>query len=394
MEPLGIYIHIPYCVRRCPYCGFYSNAICCGDDINTFARSDCNSEIADYFDILKKELGYRAESTGSSYYVDSIYFGGGTPSLADPELIGGMIDEAARIYEVTDDCEISMEANPGTVTEDRLRAYRHAGVNRLSLGIQSFDDSVLRTLGRIHSAVDARKAFDEARAAGFSNVSMDLMFGVPGQSRKMWKETVNECASMLPEHVSFYSLQIEEGTQFYKDYKMGDMTPVSDEEDRQMYHGAIQILREHGYKQYEISNAALPGRECRHNLKYWTFRDYLGIGASASSFMNKVRRTDPGAGYMAFADAGFPDSELAENHMNSDFDNAADYMITGLRLADGIDEADFAGRFGKTVWEMFPEAKDDLKGFFEDRSVIESDGRLMITERGFDISNRILSAFV
>ena len=396
MKPLGVYIHIPFCVRRCPYCGFYSNA--CGNNYQ--------EDIEEYFGLLRKELEFRYQDSDSSYYVDSIYFGGGTPSLADPELIGGMIDEIASLYHVADDCEISMEANPGTLSgfsikthsphdaADRLKAYRAAGVNRLSLGVQSFDDAVLKTLGRIHSAEDARRGFDDARAAGFDNVSMDLMFGVPGQTEEIWESTVEHLASMRPEHVSFYSLQIEEGTKFYHDYKMGDMVPVTDEEDRRMYHTGLEILREHGYSQYEISNAALPGRECRHNLKYWTFCDYLGVGASASSFMNGVRRTNPGAEYTKFAAAGFPQSGLAEDHANSLFDNAADYMITGLRLTCGISLSDFENRFGRSVWEMYPGARRELSDFFASDSIVESGDWLRITESGFDISNQILSAFV
>lgn len=392
MRPLGIYVHIPYCVRRCPYCGFYSNAAD-GD-------ADLSQDIENYFGLLKKELEFRKANSDSSYYVDSVYFGGGTPSLAKPALIGGLIDKISSLYDVSDDCEISMEANPGTLSgkqnppADRLRAYKSAGVNRVSIGAQSFDDDVLRTLGRIHTAGDAQRAFDDARAAGFDNVSMDLMFGVPGQTEETWESTVGILVSMLPEHVSFYSLQIEEDTKFYQDYKMGDMVPVTDEADRRMYHTAIQLLKDNGYEQYEISNAALPGHECRHNMKYWTFRDYLGIGASASSFMNGIRRTNPGTEYNVFALDGFPDSGLYENHANSDFDNAADYMITGLRLIHGINEPDFKDLFGRTVWEVFPDARDDLQMLFESGDIVEESGRLYITEQGFDISNKILSVFV
>lgn len=385
MKSLGIYIHIPFCVRRCPYCGFYSNA-CNG--------ADHSEEIEIYFDMLKRELEFRKRNMGSSYYVDTIYFGGGTPSLAEPSLIYDMIEDVAAQFKVSDDCEVSMEANPGTVDKSRLEAYRDAGVNRLSLGVQSFDDEVLRTLGRIHDAKAARRAFDDARAAGFDNVSVDLMFGVPGQTEDIWEETVREAASMLPEHVSFYSLQIEEETQFYNDYKMGDMVPVTDEEDRRMYHTAIRILREYGCEQYEISNAALPGKECRHNLKYWTFRDYLGIGASASSFTDGVRRTSPGERYREYADAGFSQDMLVENHVNSDFDNTSDYMITGLRLTKGIDMSDFRKRFGKSVWDMFPEAKIELSDFFNSGGLAEQKDHLYITEKGFDISNRIMACFV
>ena len=385
MKPLGIYIHIPFCVRRCPYCGFYSNA--CGGE-------DHSEEIETYFDMLKRELDFRKRNMGSSYYVDSIYFGGGTPSLAEPSLIHDMIEDVAAQFKVSDDCEVSMEANPGTVDKSRLEAYRDAGVNRLSLGVQSLDDGVLRTLGRIHDAKAARRAFDDARAAGFDNVSIDLMFGVPGQTEDIWEETVSETVSMLPEHVSFYSLQIEEETKFYNDYKMGDMVPVTDEEDRRMYHAAIQILHEHGCEQYEISNAAFPGKECRHNLKYWTFCDYLGIGASASSFTDGVRRTNPGEAYCEYASADFSEDMLSENHTNSDFDNAADYMITGLRLNEGIDTADFRKRFGKPVWDMFPEARDELSGLLDSGDLVEQNDRLYITEKGFDISNRIMTCFV
>lgn len=385
MRKLGIYVHVPFCVRRCPYCGFYSNA--CG-------REGYEDRITEYFSLLEKELAMCSVNVQAPYYVDSIYFGGGTPSLADPALIGGLLDKIAGIWEVSTGCEISMEANPGTLTKPDLDAYRKVGVNRLSIGLQSFDDSILKTLGRIHTAEDFVRSYDNARDAGFDNINADLMFGVPGQSKATWENTVERLASMLPEHISFYSLQIEEGTRFYHDYKMGDMAPVTDEEDREMYHLAIRILNDHGYSQYEISNASLPGRECRHNLKYWTFQDYLGIGASASSFIGGVRRTNPSEGYAEYIMKEMPKDMLPEDHRNSVFDNAADYMITGLRLRRGINESDFSERFGKTIWDMFPDAGEDLSDFFDEGFIKEESGRLYITEEGFDISNRILACFV
>ena len=385
MKNLGIYVHVPFCVRRCPYCGFYSNA--CG--------YEGIGRIREYFDFLGRELDLRSrEYSDTPYFVDSVYFGGGTPSLAEPELIKDMIGKIGECFPLSDDAEISMEANPGTLTRSTLTRYRDAGVNRLSMGLQSFDDDLLKTLGRIHTAEDFRKCFDDARSSGFDNISVDLMFGVPGQTRGIWASTVDELVSMHPEHISFYSLQIEEGTPFYEQYKMGDMIPVTDEEDRAMYHDAIRMLEENGYHQYEISNAALAGKECRHNLKYWTFCDYLGIGASASSFMDGVRRTNPGTSYEKFASSGFPDASLAENHENSLFDNAADYMITGLRLNKGVSESDFETRFGKTIWEIFPDAEADLAEFFDAGCIKKDAGRLFITERGIDISNKILSCFV
>lgn len=385
MRPLGIYVHIPFCVRRCPYCGFYSNA--CG-------RNGYDDELNEYFEALSEELIRRKDEFAESYYVDSVYFGGGTPSLAAPGLIRGLIDRIAGEFHVTSDCEISMEANPGTLTPERLKGYKDAGVNRLSIGLQSFDDSVLKTLGRIHSAEDFVRSYENARDAGFNNISIDLMFGVPGQTREIWQETLGRTLELQPEHVSFYSLQIEEGTPFYDQYKLGDMVPVSDEEDREMYHDAIRMLAESGYAQYEISNAALSGKECRHNMKYWTFRDYLGIGASASSFIDGVRQTDPGDGYMDYVRCGCPEMYLSENHENSLFDNAADYMITGLRLTSGVSEEDFRERFGKSIWELFPDAMKELKPFLSEGDIVREDGRMYITEKGLDISNKIMTAFV
>ena len=416
MKDVGIYIHVPFCVRRCPYCGFYSNACW---------RDGYEKRIGEYFELLKKELFVRAGSSHdargmddacrmddasvSRFSVDSIYFGGGTPSLASPDLIGEMIDDIKSLYSVSDDCEISMEANPGTLTEQSLKGYRAAGINRLSIGLQSFDPDVLKTLGRIHSAEDFVQSFEAARDAGFDNISTDLMFGIPGQSRKIWASTLDRVMSLRPEHVSFYSLQIEEGTPFYDQYKMGDMVPVSDEDDRAMYHEAIKCLGENGYNWYEISNAAIPGKECRHNLKYWTFKDYLGIGASASSFLDGVRRTNPSDRYAEFvAGMDAPAEEdatgaaeraanmdlLAENHENSLFDNASDYMITGLRLTCGISTEDFETRFGKSVWEFFQGAKEELTWFFDEGYIKEDNGRIYITEKGMDISNKIMACFV
>ena len=351
MRPLGIYVHIPFCVRRCPYCGFYSNA--CG-------RSGYEDDISEYFDLLEKELDIRAGQAGAPYFVDSVYFGGGTPSLAAPELFDKLLDRIAGRFTMAEDPEISMEANPGTLTEERLKGYRKAGVNRLSIGLQSFDEGVLRTLGRIHTAYDFVRSYEDARKAGFDNISADLMFGIPGQTQKIWEDTVVRTASMLPEHVSFYSLQIEEGTRFYRDYKMGDMIPVTDEEDRAMYHSAIRILKDRGYSQ----------------------------------FMGGVRRTDRAEEYDGYITQGMPDEMLAENHVNSEFDNASDYMITGLRLTEGVKTAEFRALFGKTVWDMFPGAKDELCEFFDSGCLKEEDGRIYITEKGLDISNRIMSCFV
>ena len=365
MKDVGIYIHVPFCVRRCPYCGFYSNA--CG-------RDGYEKRIGEYFELLKRELFVRAgssrdacgmdDASASRYSVDSIYFGGGTPSLASPDLIGGLIDDIRSLYQVSGDCEISMEANPGTLTEQNLKGYRAAGINRISIGLQSFDPDVLKTLGRIHSAEDFVQSFEAARYAGFDNISTDLMFGIPGQSREVWTSTLDRVASLRPEHVSFYSLQIEEETPFYDQYKMGDMVPVSDEDDRAMYHDAIKCLRENWYNWYEISNAAIPGKECRHNLKYWRLVPYLGIGKSAHSFWNGKR---------FYYDSDFnliPDGEGGSDE---------ERIMLGLRLNEGVE---------KTL------IKKPYESFVTMGLMTENESRVALTPEGMLVSNLIISELI
>ena len=395
-QKLGIYVHIPFCVQRCPYCGFYSNA----------GRSP--AEIHDYFGLLKNELGIKKALMEHGYTVDSVYFGGGTPSLADTDDIAGLIDEIRGSFSLADDAEISLEYNPGTLSGSKLAALRAACVDRLSIGAQSFDDEILGTLGRIHSKEDTIRAFYDAREAGFSNINLDLMFAVPGMSMASWESTLASTLELGPEHVSYYSLQIEEGTEFYNDYRSGKLDVIPDGIDREMYHRTLDMLEAGGYGQYEISNSSLPGFECRHNLKYWTFADYLGIGASASSFIGGVRTTNAFDEYFRLM-TGAPDDihhedgeELekfvmglsSEHHRNSGFDDMSEYVFTALRLKKGVDLGDFRERFGMGLYEAFPEAKEELGSFIDGGYIKEDAGKLRLTREGFDISNKIMSLFV
>ena len=410
-KPLGIYVHIPFCLQRCPYCGFYSNAV---------LREGAPEETREYFGLLVKELEFRAEPIKDLYYVDSIYFGGGTPSLADPSLISGLLSEVSGMFTVTDGCEISMESNPGTLDGNSLKGYREAGVNRLSIGAQSFDDGILRKLGRIHDSSDIEAAFSLARGAGFDNISMDLMFSVPGMGMDEWARSLESMLGLGPEHVSFYGLQIEDGTKYYDMLTAGEIKETGDEEDREMYRHAVGILKDNGYRHYEISNAALPGFECRHNMKYWTFEDYLGIGASSSSFMGGVRTTNKAGGHGEAVAAlsempcgtdpapgvdngdGAPGLTqlFSERHVNSERDSAGEYCFTALRLPAGIDRNDFRRRYGKDVLDYFGISEagtrehDEYAGYIKEGKIKEDAGSISLTESGIDISNGIMTLFI
>ncbi|MBR2001516.1 MAG: radical SAM family heme chaperone HemW, partial [Firmicutes bacterium] len=262
-ENLGIYIHIPFCVQKCRYCDFTSYAQMGEELKNRYIKSLLNQ-------IQQMATGCCAASLPSfgGRTVDSIFFGGGTPSLLSPAQLGEIMTELRSHFVLTDDCEITMEANPGTVSLETLQGYRNLGFNRISFGVQSMEPEILKTLGRIHGPEEAAESVRLAREAGFENLNLDLMFGIPGQTLEQWKSTLTKITDLKPEHISFYSLQVEEGTPIYNEIKFGRLEPLTDEEDREMYHAGLEYLRDQGYHQYEISNGAKPGKECRHNIKY------------------------------------------------------------------------------------------------------------------------------
>ena len=276
MQKLELYIHIPFCVQKCAYCDFLSAPA------NDAAK-------AEYVDALKKEI-QRYREVASSYQVSSVFVGGGTPSILSCEQMGEIFKMLRQVFTIDRDAEITIEANPGTVTEEKLEGWKQAGINRISFGLQSVNNEELKMLGRIHTYEEFRESYDMARQAGFDNINIDLISAIPGQTVKSWEHTLRTVAELHPEHISAYSLIIEEGTRFYQWYGKGQTDqekypPLPDEDaERQMYERTEGILEEYGFHRYEISNYAREGKECRHNLGYWSRVEYLGIGLGASSF--------------------------------------------------------------------------------------------------------------
>ena len=401
-ENLGIYIHIPFCVQKCRYCDFTSYAGKGEELKNRYIKSLINN--------IKQAA--TAPTGGlpalSGRTVDSIFFGGGTPSLLSPAQLGEIMTELRSHFVLTDDCEITMEANPGTVSLETLQGYRNLGFNRISFGVQSMEPEILKILGRIHGPEEAAESVRLAREAGFENLNLDLMFGIPGQTLEQWKSTLAKITDLKPEHISFYSLQVEEGTPIYNEIKFGRLEPLTDEEDREMYHVGLKYLREQGYHQYEISNGAKPGKECRHNIKYWTLSDYVGFGVSAHGFVDGVRYSqgDDLMEYIETLEQG--ESPVVWTHNNQLEDSASEFMFTGLRLAQGVDLDEFEQRFGMAMETMYHEILAELEEYERQGFVVVEEGgaegagcrgrkghrRIYLTERGMDISNRIMALFV
>ena len=403
MKKLGIYIHIPFCVRKCPYCGFLS------------APPESEEQTASYVDALVKEIGIAAEAYGRDRLVDTVFIGGGTPSVLSYKQTARILDSLAGAFTLDEKPEITMEANPGTLTEEKLKAYAACGINRLSIGAQSFDDGLLESIGRIHRREDVIAAYEAARKAGFENINLDLMFGLGGQTMEKWEETLREAVFLDPEHISFYSLQIEENTPFYDLYKAGKLDTASDAAEREMHHRAIHILEDAGFEHYEISNSAKPGRQCLHNLKYWSMAEYAGLGLGAHSYIEDNGTSglltddgNPGSGftgglrynntedmtaYIGSIGKGELPIEQRSLRRDTEKDAMGIYMFTGLRKREGVDLADFKARFGLPFESAFDMGGSVRK--WQDAGYTEKDnGRFRLTEKGIDKSNDIMSEFV
>lgn len=382
-----MYLHFPFCERKCRYCDFLSGPA------SAEARDN-------YIGLLIREIRLRAEEVPGE--VDTVFIGGGTPSLMTPGQMDKLMEALYGYFHILLDAEISMEVNPGTADSGKLRAYRGSGINRLSMGVQSLDNAELRLLGRIHDADQAREIYYAAREAGFSNINLDLMSALPGQKPAVWERNLREAVSLGPEHISAYSLIIEEGTPFAALYDAGQLADLpSEEEDREMYRFTKQFLGENGYEQYEISNYARKGFECRHNCGYWTGHEYLGLGLGASSYLGGERFRNPDLmdEYRKAVDSGRPEAFRREREILSLQDRMEEFMFLGLRMTAGVSEEEFRRRFGEPVEARFGDViRGHLKQGVLQRTAAECGGRtghrLALTEYGLDVANYVMSDYI
>jgi len=378
LSPLGLYVHVPFCSAICNYCNFNRGLF----DAGVKER---------YVAALAAEIASADVASPPGPAADTIYFGGGTPSLLEPEEVGRIVDACRTQFDVADGAEVTLEANPETVTAARLAAYRAAGVNRLSFGVQSFRDDELRRLSRLHSAHRARAAVDEARRAGFDNVSLDLMMWLPGQHVDEWLESVDAAIAARPDHLSLYLLEVYPNAPLKDEMARAQWSQAPDEDAETMYVTAMERLEEAGYQQYEISNVARPGKRARHNLKYWTDGDWLGFGCGAHSTRNGVRAKNVSAtgDYIERVHRGEP--ATAEVRRLSGAERLGDALFTALRLVDGIDLQAVAARYGIDVWDRYGA---DLAAFV-DEGLLRRDGtRLYLTRRGMLMANEVMAVFV
>ena len=378
-ETLGLYVHIPFCARKCLYCDFLS-----------FAHTDASLREA-YTRALIAEIRRQGTVYGNRFCVNSVFLGGGTPSLLSAEQLARILTELSRSFPLSRDCETTMEANPGSLSARKLDAALSRGVNRLSIGVQSLSDDLLAALGRIHTRAEFLANYEAARRAGFRNINLDLMFAFPSQTFADWRETLAEAMDLRPEHLSFYSLQPEEGTPMQELLRDGKLAAIDEDSDREMYRYAVRTLTNAGYAHYEISNAAREGFRCGHNLKYWSLKPYLGLGLGAHSYADGVRfsNTEDLAAYIAAADKGA--SFRAHAHASTRDERIAEYMFLGLRRIEGVSEAEFFREFGEDIGARFGKELDRLTG----EGLLErADGALRLTEKGIDLSNRVFVAFV
>lgn len=378
---LGIYIHIPFCIRKCAYCDFLSFA------------SEENTRKG-YIQSLIAEI--RQWEDVERWHITSIFIGGGTPSVLKKEETAGILEAVYNKFQVDDDAEITTEANPGTLTKDKLYAYREQGINRLSLGLQSVHDQELKLLGRIHTYEDFLKGFHMAREAGFSNINVDLMSALPGQTVDSWRESLTKILRLKAEHVSAYSLIIEEGTLFFEKYAedarlrdLGEDCRIlpTEEDERSMYYETRRLTGEYGLEQYEISNYAKPGYECRHNQAYWLRQDYLGFGLGASSLIDNVRFRNT-ADLKQYSQGIY---EKEEREVLSVQEQMEETMFLGLRMKDGVSMEAFEKVFHTPFSAVYGKTVLDLKN---EGLVQTEEERLFLTEKGFDLSNYTLAQFL
>ena len=385
---IGLYIHIPFCVRKCLYCDFLSMP---SNETNRYM----------YVNAMISEI----EHTFDKYCIDpslvtvsSIYVGGGTPSILEDILIRRIFETIHSVFtDISEDAEITIEVNPGTVNRDKFNLYRQLGINRLSIGLQSANNDELKLLGRIHTYEDYTECFRLAQKAGFYNISTDIMTALPGQTEEKLKNTLSKVVQMAPEHISAYSLIIEEGTPFYSYYadgvshaRYGMPALVSEDEERKLYYFARDYLTNNGYKQYEISNYAKDGCESRHNMSYWRRQEYIGYGLGAAGLINDIRFKNT-SDMDSYIRNPYSTNNLEEERLLDVNDRMEEFMFLGLRTMKGVSVYEFEKTFGKDIHQVYGKVIDRLSA---EGLLIEKYGSLYLSEKGVDYGNYVFSEFL
>lgn len=396
-KEIGLYIHIPFCVKKCFYCDFLSGA------------SDDNTK-KDYVNALIAEISQWKDIIKEKYKVKTIFIGGGTPTCLSPDLLmlignalSGMSDYVT---------EYTIESNPGTITKKHIDAFKQMGINRVSIGLQSANDDELRRLGRIHTYKEFFECFEMLRSEGFNNINIDIMSDIPGQTIESYENTLKKVIGLRPEHISAYSLIVEPGTPFYDMEQSGKLDIADEDTDRQMYHMTKYILFRHGYKRYEISNYSLAGFECQHNITYWKADEYLGVGLGASSYLDGIRFSNERniKRYIEMHNKKemhnekessikniFSVKEIAEKKEDVSIltkeNMMEEFMFLGLRMCRGVSGKEFEARFGVPLRSIYG---DVIEKFLKNKLLAEDNnsGRIYLTERGMDLSNYVMSEFM
>ncbi|BBK75697.1 MULTISPECIES: radical SAM family heme chaperone HemW [Clostridium] len=373
MKEMSLYIHIPFCKQKCLYCDFPSYA---GKE----------SLINEYIRALNEEILRKC----SKYKIASIFVGGGTPSYLNEINLESLL-KTINLLDFKDNFEFTIECNPGTLNEEKLVLMKNYNVNRISMGLQTTNDNLLKEIGRIHSFEEFKKNYNQARKAGFENINVDLMFGLPNQHMKDWKASLKDVMSLEPDHISAYSLIIEEGTCFYNLYNNDKLNIPNEEEERSMYLFTKGFLEDYGYNQYEISNYAKVNKECFHNKVYWKCNEYLGLGVSASSFVDEKRFKNIDDIKIYIEKINNNEDVTEEIHVNNINDDMEEFMFMGLRMIEGINLKTFKKRFGKDVFDIYDEViKNNIK---KGLLVVDSE-KLYLSEKGIELSNYVMSDFI
>ena len=381
-KPLGLYVHIPFCVKKCAYCDFLSMPA--SDEVKKQYTNAVLDEIEDYRQYVKE------------YQVQTIYFGGGTPSLLPAEYIQDILHKLQDVFEIDDlkKIEVTLEVNPGTVDETKWQSYKNMGINRISMGLQSTDNKMLEKIGRIHTYEAFLENYQSARNYGFNNISVDIMSALPEQTVEQYKQTLEIVAELSPEHISSYSLIIEEGTSFWEWYSEGgefEQQLPNEDDERKMYELTKEILQKYGYERYEISNYAKKGFESKHNSSYWTGIPYLGIGLGASSYFERERYQNVTDLKAYFEYAGKKEQRIQNREKIGTIEEIQEFMFLGLRRMCGVSKQEFQYRFGKIIEDVYDEVLVELsqKGLL----CIEGD-KVYLTDYGIDVSNYVFSKFL